>query len=1249
MRLLKCAVALIASALAVLAQTDRGTITGTVADPAGAVVANAVVEAKNTDTGTAFQAGTSATGNYTLAQMPAGTYELSVTVPGFKKSVRPGIIVNVAATVRVDFVLEVGAATESVTVQAEAPLLKTESGELSHTVDYNRVDNLPLLTLSGAGGTGVGNIRNPLAVTTLLPGAVFSTDNTLRVNGMPSSTETIRIEGQDATNGMWKQLTQATQAGVDSIQEVAVQTSNFAAEYGQVGGGYFNYTMKSGTNQLHGSAYDYFDNEALNAGLPFTNDGHGHLLRNSVRRNDYGFTFGGPLVVPHYNGRDKTFFFVNFEQFRETQFVRNSVATVPTDAYRNGDFNGATFFVPTKPDPLGRSFPTQTVMDPNSTFTGPGGVLLRNPYQNNQIPSSQWDPVAVKLQALIPRANVPGASVNNYAVPGYSNFRHTTIPSIKIDQSISSNMKVSGYLQVTRTESPSANGFAPQTLSVIPTDDMVYTPRINFDDTLRPTLLLHVGIGLMYYDHPQWTTTYPQSNYWPANAQFAANQYAPSIGSAFSFFTGGVSMGSGLFGGSGPGAPGFANVDLKDIKPTANVSMTWVRGNHTFKAGGELLVEGFPQFSYARANGGFNFSNIETSNPWEQGNVSAPFQTGFPYASFLLGQADSITHSAITDSRLGNHAIGLFIQDTWKITRKLTLDYGLRYDYVTLLKEQYGRMQSAGFQTPNPVVGNRLGGVTYEATCHCSFNHNYPYALGPRLGVAYQITPKTVFRAGAGISYGTSPNNAFLSYSVPDFYTITAPGYGLAAGTLAAGNPYAPGNPYGNPVDVYPNFTPQFPSRSASGLINPQSPFISIDRNAGRPARILQWSIGLQREVARNIVVEAEYVGNRGVWWTAPVLADVNYNALTPQGLKQNWGLDTSNAADRALLTTPINSPLVQARFPQFAVVNGTVPAVYPGFPSTQPLNQALRPYPQWNGVPPFLGPPLGDTWYDSLQAKVTKRFSHGLDVQGAFTWAKELTLGANSDTSYFTPGPLLINDVFNYGQNKQISSLSRPFMLVVSFNYTTPKFKSDTTGLKALSWAARDWTIGGVLRYQSGVVIPTPPSSNSFLTQMARGSANNPALFGGGNTFENRVPGVSLFNVDPNCHCFNPQTTLPLNPNAWADAAPGTFGTAAAYYNDYRWQRQPIESLSLGRNFPLAREGRVVLNIRAEFYNVFNRTFLSMPSVGGFGGVNSLTAPATTNGVYTAGYGYINTTNPATPGYGPQPRTGQIVARFTF
>jgi hypothetical protein len=322
---------------------------------------------------------------------------------------------------------------------------------------------------------------------------------------------------------------------------------------------------------------------------------------------------------------------------------------------------------------------------------------------------------------------------------------------------------------------------------------------------------------------------------------------------------------------------------------------------------------------------------------------------------------------------------------------------------------------------------------------------------------------------------------------------------------------------------------------------------------------------------------------------------------------------------------------------------------VYPGFPAVQPLSQALRPYPQWLGVPPFLGPPLGVTWYDSLQAKVTKRLSQGLTVDSAFTWQKELNLGVGADTTYLTPAPNLINDVFNYRQNKQISAFSRPFQLVVSFRYTTPGFAADGTGARALSWAVRDWNVAGVLRYQSGQVIRVPASNNGFFRQLAR--TDNPAIFGGGSTFFNRVSGQPLLNFDPNCKCFDPTTQLVLNPAAWSDAPAGTYGTSAPYYNDFRWQRQPAESLSLGRSFKLAKEGRVNLDVRAEFFNVFNRLFLASPApvtVGGFPPASpNPAAPTVRNpaGALSSGFGFVNTFN----GNGSQPRTGQIVARFSF
>jgi hypothetical protein len=1246
---------------ALVAQTDRGTITGAVSDPAGAVIPNATIEARNTVTGAVYRAGSSATGNFTLAEIPAGTYELTVTVSGFKKFVRPGLIVPVAQVIRVDPVLEVGAATETITVQAEAPLLKTESGELSHNIDYNHVDEIPVLTLNGT-GTGPGNVRDPLSVVTLLPGAAFSTDNTLRINGMPSSSQAVRVEGQDATNGMWRQQNQVNQQGVDAIQEVSIQTSNYAAEYGQAGGGYFNYTMKSGTNEFHGTAYDYFDNTALNAGTPFTNNGSGGNIRNALHRNDFGGTLGGPVWLPKiYNGHDKTFFFVNFEQFRENQKVATGVATVPTAAYRGGDFSAAPFAIPLPPDPLGRVFNEGTVFDPATTRPASNGQLVRDPYQNGQIPLSQMDPIALKFQSYIPLPNAPGA-VNNYNIPAYSNYRHTTIPSVKIDHNLSDTVKISGYFSQTHTTSPNANGFSPLLAPVAPQDDTARTTRLNFDQTITPTLLLHLGAGLLYTNHPAIAPTYDTSQLWAPNQQFAANNLEPSLGGLNNTFTGGLSLGTGFLA-PGIGVQTFSDILLKDIKPTANANLTWVHGNHTFKVGGELVVEGFPQQSQSRANGVYTFAAAQTSNPWENGQTGF-FTTGFPYASFLIGQSSSLLVSQITDTRLGNHSLGLFVQDNWKITRKLTLDYGLRYDYVTLLREQYGRMQNAAFSTPNPAAGGLPGNVIYEGhsegRCNCSYNHNYPYAFGPRLGLAYQFAPKTVFRAGIGVSYSSAPNNAFLSYSVADFYTVGAAGYGNAATQLSQGNPYAPGNIFGNAPIHWPDFSPHYPNQvSASGCgptgvspcVPPESPFISIDRNAGRLPRILNWSISLQREVVPNLLVEASYVANRGVWWTAPELATYNYNALTPEGLLNTrqygatTGLNIANPADGALLNNPISNPAVIARFPLLANPNN----VYPGFPASQTLGQALRPYPQWNGVPPFLGPPLGDTWYDSLQVKVTKRYSHGLDAQVAFTWQKELDLGVNSDTSYLTPNPAVINDVFNYGLNKQLSGFDRPLVLVINFNYTTPKLGAASTGYRVLSAFARDWTIGGVLRYQSGVLIQSPPSSNNLLTELQRGPANNPALWGGGSTIMNRVPGVPLLNLDPNCHCFDPQQTLALNGAAWTDAAPGQFGSGAPYYDNYRWQRQPQENLSLGRIFRI-RE-KYSFSVRAEFFNIFNRVALTPPSVSaGFVNVNPFTAPQKTNGVYTAGYGFINM-NPGTAGinYVEKPRTGQLVARFTF
>ncbi len=378
-------------------------------------------------------------------------------------------------------------------------------------------------------------------------------------------------------------------------------------------------------------------------------------------------------------------------------------------------------------------------------------------------------------------------------------------------------------------------------------------------------------------------------------------------------------------------------------------------------------------------------------------------------------------------------------------------------------------------------------------------------------------------------------------------------------------------------------------------------------------------------------------MGNRGAWFTAPALDVPNWNALNTTDLA-NFGLNINSAADRTLLTSTLNSPT--------AIQRGFGSPAYPGFPTNQTVVQSLRPYPQWGMINPFLGPPLGDTWYDSLQVKMTKRYSHGLSAQGSYTYSKELSLGANSDTAYLTSFATAVNDVYNRDTNKQISPASRPNQLVFSGTYTVPKPTPSFLQNKIVSQVLRDWQLGAVLRYQSGALLEVPSSLNNIFAQLARGGG----FFSGATTFWNFASAgdTNLLLVNPNSH-FDPTKTLVANPAAWADAPAGQFGSSAAYYNNYRWQRQPAESMSFARNFRIGKEGRYNLNLRGEFQNIFNRHFFSAPSVTNPSATtltaNAFNQGAAGTGALSSGFGYVSFLN----GAGDTPRSGQIVARFTF
>jgi hypothetical protein len=494
-----------------------------------------------------------------------------------------------------------------------------------------------------------------------------------------------------------------------------------------------------------------------------------------------------------------------------------------------------------------------------------------------------------------------------------------------------------------------------------------------------------------------------------------------------------------------------------------------------------------------------------------------------------------------------------------------------------------------------------------DGRCNCNFAKNYPWAFGPRIGIAYQMLPKTVLRVGAGVSYFKPDDNNSLSLSTGSQKIYTTSSYGDPAYLMADGMPYQ---------ITWPNFSGgQIPLPGTTA-----SPSQLFDQNAGRPARQLQWSVGIQREIGRNIVVDVTYLGNTGVWWNAPFL--INPNILTPERLSA-FGLDINNADDRALLSLPItNAKAISRGF-------GKLP--YSTFPTSSTVAQAIRPYPQFGSLNNWHYAPLGHTWYNALQTTVTKRYSHGLDMTGSFSWQKQQALGAEEDFSFFQGVSAQVNDIMNRQQNKYLSGFDQPFLLVIAGNYTTPTLSSSNKLMQGVSWAARDWVIGAVLRYGSGLPIRVPAANNAL----------NSVLFRP--TFANRVPGQPLFLQDLNCHCFDPTKTLTLNPNAWVDPPAGQFGTSAAYYSDYRQPRRPAENFSIGRAFRIKE--KMNLQIRAEFTNILNRYSLPSPA-----GNNSTNAALTTTyfpttGLLSGGFGFSNTTN----GAGSTPRAGTMVARFTF
>jgi hypothetical protein len=1176
-------------AVVCLAQSDRGVITGTVADPAGALIPGAKVTAENPGTGVQFNTVTTSTGNYTIPSVPAGVYNITVEHPGFRKYIQTGITVQVAQSARIDIVLQIGATTEAVTVSADAPLLKTESAEQSTTVSGDRINQLPINFAIGAGA-----VRNPLSFVQLSPGASIGGWNDIRVNGAPGNTFRIIFEGQDTTSALNPRVSDESQPSVEAIQEFTLQTSNFSAEFGQVSGGLFNFTSRSGTNQFHGSAYEYFAHEKLGAGQPF-----GNYDRPKQRRHNFGGSFGGPVLLPKlYDGREKTFFFANFEMFRDRAVQNLGDGTVPTEAYRNGDFSAALTGRILGVDPLGRNIMEGTIYDPGTTRVV-NGQIVRDPFPNNRIPVGLFDPVAVKIQALIPAPSRQGLINNFVRTAAYRKIQD--IPSVKVDHNFTGSSKMSFYWSRMRTDKDNGLDGLPDPISRR-RDQIIrsQTVRLNYDHSLTPTTLLHLGAGYQRYHNPDSAPDnileYDAGSQLGLTGLFGSG--FPRI-RALSNAAGGLNVGGSDIG------PTNRNLYLQD-KPTAVASLTIVRGNHTWKTGGEWRVDTFTNRATNAVAGDFTFSGEQTSLPSTQGQNLQGGYLGHNYASFLLGLGANASIGNPQDPQYRRTAWGFFVQDTWKVSRKLTLDLGIRYDLQPAAVELHRRTSMFAPTVPNPNAGGLPGAILYAGPgagrCDCDFASTYPYGIAPRLGVAYQIDSRTVLRAGWGISYGQltgfnyigGGNSQGMGFnSIP----FNSPAFGEPGFTLRQGLRYSTAELLAASYD--PGLL-VVPGRLVGAPAH-------VDRNGGRPPRVNQWNISLQRELTSNLVLEAAYVGNRGAWFRGDGL--LNYNAISEDRLR-SFGLSLNNPADLQLLAARLDSPLAASR--------GFSRLPYAGFPASSTVAQALRPFPQFTGVG-SLWAPLGNSWYDSLQVKLTKRYSFGLSFDVAYTWSK--TLGTTEDQD----GTVVpTNNVFNREIQKTLSRSDQPHQFVIAFNYEVLTFTSNGF----LRHVIGGWTVGGVLRYASGTPLRVPVAQNNM----------NAYVFQGTNA--NRVPGEPLFLKDPNCHCYDPNKEFILNPRAWTDPAPGQWGTAAAYYSDYRTQRRYSEQMSLGKMFRIKE--RMFFSVRAEFFNIFNRRYFADPESG-----NALaTQRFDANGVPIAGFGRINSA--AFPG-DYRPRTGQIVARFQF
>jgi hypothetical protein len=902
------------------AQSDRATITGRVVDPSEAAVSNATVTVTNQETGIRNTTRTNESGNYSVPQLVVGRYEISVEAPGFRRQVRRDVELNVAQTLALDVTLQVGQVEQVLEVTAAAPLLETGTSDLGTVVNRERVVDLPLAVS--------GNMRHPGAFVFLAPGVTGDTSNT-QINGSQNRAKEILMDGIGSTSPESGGL-MFTYPPVEAISEFKLVSSNFNAEYGRTGAGFEVYTTRSGTNEYHGSLWEYFRNDKLDA------RGFIAATRPVNKQNEFGAAFGGPVRLPGYNGTNRTFFHFVYGGFRFRAGALNELVTMPTAEMVRGDFSNVT-----------RNGQRIVIYDAASTRPDGQGGFTRDPFPNNIIPQERFSQVSRQLLQFVPSPTNSGL-LNNFQVVGAQRFDRD-VYSVKVDHQFSERNRINAFLYFNEQASTAAERLPGALSPALEEQRPARWLRVNHDLLFTPTTINNFRAG--YTREPQvWSRLTSNQGYLGQIGLTGVNppdDVLPRIQ-----FTDGLTNWSDETKNTG-----------KQVNNTLQISDTvsHLRGNHSLKFGADARwyqTNGADPFNQ---QGIFAFNSNETAFPSAAGRASS----GHSFASFLLGTVDNASYNGlfvVPGNRYRYFAA--FIQDDWRATRKLTLNIGLRYEIYFPRIEAHDNFSSLDPALPNPGAGGIPGAVRFlgegpgRDSSRRSFADTDYKNFGPRFGFAYQLTSKTVLRGGYGIFY--APGNATMGLRSSQRFVF---GFNAAPS-------------YTSP-DA--GVTPAFDWDSGFPTDWPRPPFIdpTVQNNSnveligagdGRPPYFQDFQFSIQQELAPRLVAEASYVGVKGTRLGTGLFSinqvDPRYLSLGPT-LTQNI---TSPAAAAAGITAP-----------------------YPGFRGS--VAQALRPYPQYLNITNNSNP-NGNSTYHALQVKVDKRLSYGLSVLGAYTWSKSISDG---------------------------------------------------------------------------------------------------------------------------------------------------------------------------------------------------------------------------------------------------------------